>query len=99
MRLAALITMAAVGTGAWAAEAAGAKARRVTVCMKGDPGVPATWPAENMVWPGFIPMNTSTAMMYLHRQRNGSGSSNWHTSWAFSALKLAIATIGIFKTS
>ncbi|MGO9258489.1 MAG: hypothetical protein ACLQU1_19555 [Bryobacteraceae bacterium] len=48
MRLAALITMAAVGTGAWAAEAGKVKGERVTVCMKGDPGIPATWPAESM---------------------------------------------------
>jgi hypothetical protein len=48
MKLAAMVVMVAVGTGACAAEGGRAKAQRVTVCMSHDPGVPATWPAESM---------------------------------------------------
>ena len=48
MRLRALVMMAAIGTGAWAAEAVGAEAPGVTVCMGGEPGGPPTWPVERM---------------------------------------------------
>lgn len=48
MRLRALVMMAAIGTGAWAAEAVGAEAPGVTVCMDGEPGGPPTWPVERM---------------------------------------------------
>lgn len=49
MRLRTLVMMAAVGTGAWAAEAGGAEAPRVTVCMGAEPGVPSSWPVEQRV--------------------------------------------------
>ena len=49
MRLWTLVMMAAVGTGAWAAEAGGAEVPSVTVCMGGEPGVPSIWSVEQIV--------------------------------------------------
>jgi hypothetical protein len=40
MRLRTLITMAAAGTGSWAAQTGSTEARSVPVCVSGDPKVP-----------------------------------------------------------
>jgi hypothetical protein len=48
MKLVALVTMAAVGTGAWAAEAGGTAPRSVTVCTSGFGAVPDVYVARKM---------------------------------------------------
>ncbi len=48
MKLVGLVVMAAMATGAWAAEAGRAEVRRVTVCLSGSPKVWSAYPAKSM---------------------------------------------------
>ena len=60
MKLAAMIMMTALGTGAWAAEAGRAEARSVTVCTNGYATVPDAYAAQSLAKKIFSTIGVET---------------------------------------